>query len=164
LTLYVLRVLCLLNHPWKFVGGILTHSVYCFCRKSEIFVSGEWMKYVQANHLIILTQLPNPSNLWWYTYQYLPLGHMLLRMIAYPHTRISLRPGCNGWLLKFSLRVGYGSFFVFRCTLDTDKFDISRMHDLMYWLTFVVRSCVSKVKKKKIKTRSKPTSRENLNS
>jgi hypothetical protein len=27
--------------------------------------------------------------------------------------------------LKFSLRVGYGSFFVFRCTLDTDKFDIS---------------------------------------
>jgi hypothetical protein len=31
----------------------------------------------------------------------------------------------NGWLLKFSLRVGYGSFFVFRSTLDTDKFDIS---------------------------------------
>jgi hypothetical protein len=28
-------------------------------------------------------------------------------------------------LLKFSLRVGYGSFFVFRCPLDTDKFDIS---------------------------------------
>jgi hypothetical protein len=27
-------------------------------------------------------------------------------------------------LLKFSLRVGYGSFFVFRCTLGTDKFDI----------------------------------------
>jgi hypothetical protein len=31
----------------------------------------------------------------------------------------------NGRLLKFSLRVGYGSFFIFRCTLDTDKFDIS---------------------------------------
>jgi hypothetical protein len=30
----------------------------------------------------------------------------------------------NRWLLKFSLRVDYGSFFVFRCTLDTDKFDI----------------------------------------
>jgi hypothetical protein len=33
----------------------------------------------------------------------------------------------NGLLLKFSLRVGYGSFFVFRCTLDTDKFDISKL-------------------------------------
>jgi hypothetical protein len=31
----------------------------------------------------------------------------------------------NGWLFKFSLRVGYGSLFVFRCTLDTDKFDNS---------------------------------------
>jgi hypothetical protein len=31
----------------------------------------------------------------------------------------------NGRLLKFSLRVGYGLFFVFHCTLDTDKFDIS---------------------------------------
>jgi hypothetical protein len=28
-------------------------------------------------------------------------------------------------LLSLSLRVGYGSSFVFRCTLDTDKFDIS---------------------------------------
>jgi hypothetical protein len=55
----------------------------------------------------------------------------------------------NGWLLKFSLKVGYGSFFVFRCTLDIDKFDISiNVFSLnlvmfqLYWLTFVVRSCV----------------------
>jgi hypothetical protein len=52
----------------------------------------------------------------------------------------------NGWLLKFSLRVGYGSFFVFRCTLDTDKFDISKLcfNYELYWLTLLsfVLACV----------------------
>jgi hypothetical protein len=42
-------------------------------------------------------------------------------------------------------RVGYGTYFVFRGTLDTDKFDISVNVfplNLAFYLTFVVRCCV----------------------
>jgi hypothetical protein len=58
--------------------------------------------------------------------------------------------------------VGYGSFFVFRYTLDTDKFDISK---LCFNYTDICRSLlrVSKVTEK-IKTRSKLTPSENFRS
>jgi hypothetical protein len=73
----------------------------------------------------------------------------------------------NGWLLKFSLRVGYGTFFVFRCTLDNDKFEIivNIIGYVSIKLTDICRSFlrVSKVTEK-IKTRSKPTPSENFNS
>jgi hypothetical protein len=69
--------------------------------------------------------------------------------------------------LKFSLRVSYGSFFVLRCTLDTDKFDIiiNIIGYVSIVLTDICRSFlrVSKVTEK-IKTPSKPTPSENFNS
>jgi hypothetical protein len=73
----------------------------------------------------------------------------------------------NGLLLKFSLRVGYGSFFVLRCTLDTDKFEII-INIIGYVSIVLIDICrsflrVSKVTAK-IKTRSKPTPSENCNS
>jgi hypothetical protein len=70
-------------------------------------------------------------------------------------------------VLKFSLRVGYGSCFVFRCTLDTDKFDI--IINIIGYVSIVLTDIcrlflrVSKVTEK-IKTRSKPTPSENFNS
>jgi hypothetical protein len=67
--------------------------------------------------------------------------------------------------IKILLRVGYGSFFVLRCTLDTAKFDI--IINIIY-VSIVLTICrsflrVSKVTAK-IKTRSKPTPSENFNS
>jgi hypothetical protein len=63
--------------------------------------------------------------------------------------------------------VGYGSFFVLRCTLDTAKFDIiiNIIGYVSIVLTDICRSFlrVSKVTAK-IKTRSKPTPSENFNS